>query len=313
MFTVVNCEALCFCFVCFFSLVYKGLFCVSISRCNKYTIYFCKRIHFSPFSFPVESEVLRSCLTWISLLKALPAALGIVEKQWKQTALILTDKQSHFWVVVSCPLPAGPCCSQLWNRKWVIRKDFVRLFFFRNLNTRVSLGLSDAQRGFSPYVIFCRLWFSDCGMIIRLVHLKILPAVHLKGYGGAKCPIIIADHLGSHFNSLCEFTWDVLSYTPTKPPKCICIPRSCVWRIGDGENTPLTSAVTNFSLPAVLESWIFRLKRLIKIRISVWQWRRDYQWKWLRAFNVFCWSQLPLGLNYHFNVMKWLQRSHPAS
>lgn len=27
-------------------------------------------------------------------------------------------------------------------------------------------------------VDFCRLWFSDCGMIIRL--LKILPAVHLK-------------------------------------------------------------------------------------------------------------------------------------
>lgn len=151
-------------------------------------------------------------------------------------------------------------------------------------------------------------------MIIPLAHLKILPAVHLKGYGGSKCPIIISDPLSSHFNSLCEFTWDARSYTLTKPQKCVCWARVVfdVSAIANRTKTPtkITRWISSF---LILESCLFCLKLLIKIRISVWQQRRDYQWKWLRAFNVFCWSQLPLGLNYRFGVMKWLQRSHPAS
>lgn len=72
------------------------------------------------------------------------------------------------------------------------------------------------------------------------MHLKILPTVHLKGYGGAKCPIIIGDHLGLHFNFLCESTWDARSCNLTKPQKCVGLARAVfdASALANGAKTP---------------------------------------------------------------------------
>lgn len=70
-----------------------------------------------------------SSLTWISFAQSSPrCSRRCWEAEKANTILVLTDKQSNFGPVISGPLPAGPLCSQLWNRKWVIRKDVLRLF-----------------------------------------------------------------------------------------------------------------------------------------------------------------------------------------